>query len=421
MMRSVSLTKTEKSWIMYDIGNSAFILMLSTIIPIYFNSLAGDDLSSVDYLAYWGYAASIATVACAVLGPILGTYSDRKGMKIKMFVGVLGVGIIGCAVLGFVNAWVSFLAVLIVTRLAYSLSLIFYDSMIVDVTKAERADKISSAGYAWGYIGSCIPFVVCLVLILWCDSFGLTMGEATTISMIIIAAWWLMASIPLIRVYKQSHYISKEESEGALRVLAKTISNARSEKKAFLFLIAFFFFIDGVYTIIEMATAYGEAIGLDSTMLLIALLITQIVAFPCTIAFGRFSSRFDASHLICACIIAYIGITLYAVFLDNITEFFILACLVGMFQGGIQALSRSYFAKIIPPDRSGEFFGLMDIFGKGASFMGTMMVSFVSQATGHMSLGIMSIVVLFVVGLVLFIKAASIPSNEERGPVTDAS
>ncbi len=409
-MSGFGLTRTERSWVMYDVGNSAFTLMLSTIVPIYFNSVAGEELSSVDYLAYWGYAASIATLLCAVLGPVLGSYSDRSGWRMRMFVAVLGIGVIGCAALGFVNAWLAFLVVLVITRLGYSLSLVFYDSMLVDVTRPSRSDRVSAAGYAWGYIGSCVPFVACLVLILGCDLMGITMGQAMTVSMIVIAAWWVAASIPLIRNYRQVHSVDAH-SEGAFRTLTRTIRNARSEKKAFLFLVAFFFYIDGVYTIIEMATAYGQAIGLDTSMLLVALLMTQIVAFPCTIAFGRLSSRFDTGRLIAVCVVAYMLITVVAFFMTNIAQFFALAFLVGMFQGGIQALSRSHFSRIIPPERSGEFFGLMDIFGKGASFTGTLVVSAVSQATGETSIGILSLVVLFAMGLVLLFRSVRTPSD----------
>lgn len=412
---SLKLTRTERSWVLYDVGNSAFTLMLSTIIPIYFNSIAGEELSSVDYLAYWGYAASIATVLCAVLGPFLGAVSDRRGMKIRMFSCVLAVGVIGCAALGFVNEWLVFLIVLVITRLGYSLSLVFYDSMLVDVSSPQSMHNVSALGYAWGYIGSCIPFVVCLVLILGCESFGITMGTAMTISLVIIAAWWVVFTIPLLRRYRQTHYVEgRESSLNAFRLLAATLRNARSEKKAFMFLIAFFFFIDGVYTIIEMATAYGEAIGLDTTMLLVALLVTQIVAFPCTIAFGRLAQGRNIVRLLMVCIFAYACITIYASVMDNITQFFVLAICVGVFQGGIQAMSRSYFSRIIPPEKSGEFFGLMDIFGKGASFMGTFMVSAMSQLTGSMSLGILSLVVLFIVGFLVLMVVTRIPDPERH-------
>ena len=421
-MASLNLTGTERSWILYDVGNSAFTLMLSTIIPIYFNSIAGEDLDSVDYLAYWGYAASIATVLCALLGPLLGTVADRRGMKIRLFSAALAVGVIGCAVLGFVNEWLVFLIVLVVTRLGYSLSLVFYDSMLVDVSPVENMHRVSAAGYAWGYIGSCIPFVVCLVLILGCDSFGITMGSAMTISLIIIAAWWIVMTLPLLRRYRQTHYVEDGKSSlNVFRMLGGTVRNARSEKKAFLFLVAFFFFIDGVYTIIEMATAYGEALGLDSTMLLVALLVTQVVAFPCTIAFGRLAQDRSIVKLLVTCIVAYMCITIYASTMDSIVQFFILAVCVGVFQGGIQAMSRSYFSQIIPPEKAGEFFGLMDIFGKGASFMGTFMVSAISQFTGSMSLGILSLVVLFLVGLTILLFLSRMPDVKRPDPAVTSA
>ena len=288
---SLKLTGTERSWVLYDVGNSAFTLMLSTIIPIYFNSIAGEDLS-------------------ALMGPFLGAVSDRRGMKIRLFSCVLAVGVIGCAVLGFVNEWLVFLVVLVITRLGYSLSLVLYDSMLVDVSAPHSMHTVSALGYAWGYIGSCVPFVVCLVLILGCDSFGITMGTAMTISLVIIAAWWTVFAVPLLRRYRQTHHVEgRESSLNAFRMLASTVRNARSEKKAFVFLIAFFFFIDGVYTIIEMATAYGEAIGLDTTMLLVALLVTQVVAFPCTIAFGRLARGRNVVRLLMVCILAYACIT----------------------------------------------------------------------------------------------------------------
>ena len=411
--RGLGLTEQERSWVMYDVGNSAFVLMLSTIIPIFFYAIAEGDLDEVTYLAYWGYAASAATLICAVLGPVLGTYSDRSGWKVRMFTAVLGVGAIACALLGFIQSWLAFLVVLVVARLGLSLSLVFYDSMLVDVTDPERSDKVSAHGYAWGYIGSCVPFVVCLVLILFCDSFGMTMSQAMMVSMLITAAWWVAASIPLIKGYRQRHSIPKEEAKGALRTLYQSIKNARSEKKAFLFLVAFFFYIDGVYTVIEEATAYGTAMGLDTYGLLVALLVTQIVAFPCTIVFGRLTAKYDTAKLIGLCIVAYVGIVFFASYMSNITEFFVLAICVGVFQGGIQAMSRSYFARIVPPERSGEFFGLMDIFGKGATFMGTMTVSTVTLLTGSSSIGVLSIAAFLVIGLVLFVMTMRTPSSRD--------
>jgi UMF1 family MFS transporter len=278
--------------------------------------------------------------------------------------------------------------------------------MLPDITSEERMDYVSTQGYAWGYIGSCVPFILCLIIVLNSDKFGLSMGTAMMISFVIIAVWWVGATLPLLKTYKQKHYVEKPEHvvKESFGRIGHTLKNARQHKRAFLFLLAFFFYIDGVYTIIDMATAYGTALGLSSTSLLLALLVTQFVAFPFAILFGRLSSKFDSARLITVCILAYLGITIFAMFLVSQIQFWILAILVGMFQGGIQALSRSYFTKIIPANMSGEFFGLMDICGKGASFVGTTLVGIVSQMTNSVNLGVGVLTLMFIIGLFLFTK-----------------
>ena len=403
------LTKQEKNWILYDVGNSAFTLLVSTIMPIYFNHLAGTaGLSDVDYLAYWGYAASISTLLVAFLGPIFGTMADYKGYKKPIFIAFLAVGAVGCISLGLAKQWMLFLVLFIIAKVGYSGSLIFYDSMLGDVTEEDRIDNVSSLGYAWGYIGSCLPFVACLVPVLFCDGLGISMPTAMMIAFCITALWWVGMSLPLLKTYQQKHYV--ERRPGAMAAsfsrLWNTLKNARHEKKAFLFLLAFFFYIDGVYTIIDMATAYGSALGLDSTGLLLALLVTQIVAFPFAILFGRLAKKYNTEKLISICIIAYFGIAVFAIFLRSQWQFWMLAVMVGMFQGGIQALSRSYFTRIIPAQQSGEYFGLLDICGKGAAFLGTTIVSTVTKLTNNMSLGVGMIAILFIIGFLLFRMAA---------------
>ncbi len=412
-MNKLKLTPAERSWVLYDVGNSAFTLLIATIIPIYFNFLAEEaGLSNVQYLAYWGYAASAATLLVAVLGPVFGTLADTQGYKKPIFLLFLGVGLIGCIALGFAAHWLWFLLIFVVARVGYSGSLIFYDSMLSDITDADRMDHVSSQGYAWGYIGSCIPFAGCLVLVLGAGALGLSMVTAMGLSFGITALWWLGFTLPLLRRYEQKHFVERQPHaiRESFARLGRTLASVRQEKKIFLFLLAFFFYIDGVYTIIDMATAYGEALGLDSTGLLLALLLTQVVAFPFAILFGRLARKFSGDQLIPLCILAYFGIAVFAMFLRTQAQFWMLAVLVGMFQGGIQALSRSYFARIIPSSQSGEYFGLLDICGKGASFMGTTVVSVVSQITGNISLGVGMIALLFLVGLILFRQASRIPS-----------
>lgn len=401
----MKMTREERSWVLYDVGNSAFVLLVSTIMPLYFNYLAGSaGLLDSDYLAYWGYAASIATIIVAVMGPVVGTMADMKGFKKILFTISMLVGAAGCISLGFAKQWLVFLGIFIIAKSGFASSLIFYDAMLTDVTDDERMDEVSSQGYAWGYIGSCIPFIACLALVLGSDKIGLSMENAMAVSFTIVAVWWIVMTLPLLKTYRQRHYVERKPHavKDSFTRIGRTLVNARKEKKIFLFLIAFFFYIDGVYTIIDMATAYGSALGLDSTGLLLALLVTQLVAFPSTIIFGKLAKRFNTEKLILVCISAYLFIAIFAIFLATQLQFWILAVLVGMFQGGVQALSRSYFAKIIPAEQAGEYFGLMDICGKGAAFLGTTVVGVVTQITGSMSKGVGMISVFFVVGIVFF-------------------
>ena len=399
------LTKQERNWVLYDVGNSAFIMLTSTIMPIYFNHLAGQaGLASHEYLAYWGYAASVVTAIIVLLGPTLGALADTRNFKKKIWLAFVMLGVVGCTVLGGIQHWLVFLLVFVLAKVGYSGSLIFYDAMLGDVTTVERMDKVSSAGYAWGYIGSCIPFVVSLLLVLGYKSIGLSFGTAMFAAFAVTGLWWLAMSLPLLKTYHQTHYV--EVTEGALSAslkrLVHTLRDMKNHRHVLLFVLAFFFYIDGVYTIIDMATAYGQALGLDSTGLLLALLVTQIVAFPFALLYGRLAQRFKTENIITVCIVGYIAIAVYAIFLKTQFQFWVLAVCVGMFQGGIQALSRSYFAKIVPSEKSGEYFGLLDICGKGAAFLGTTLVSVLTHATGDASKGVSAITVLIVLGLILF-------------------
>jgi len=408
------LDKTERSWVMYDVGNSAFTLLVCTIIPIYFNGIASNTgLSDAQYVAYWSYATSIATVIVALLGPFIGTVADFNGAKRKIFSISVLVGVVGCVVLSFISAWIWFLALFIVAKAAYSVSLVVYDSMLTDVTNPERMDEVSSKGFAFGYIGSCVPFILSLVPVLLSQNGVMPTKVAMPLAFIIIAAWWCAFSIPLWKNYNQTHYISAERfSAGAgFKSLGATFKEILRNKKVLLFLLAFFFYIDGVYTIIDEATTFGTALGLNTTWLLVALLATQVVAFPSAILLGKLAKKVKNEYIIGGCIIAYLAISVYAIFLHHIYQFWILAVCVGLFQGTIQALSRSYYAKIIPPEKSGEYFGVYDVFGKGASFLGTFLVGLISNLTGEPNYAVGSLAVMFAIGLAMFIAAVKINSK----------
>lgn len=414
------LTPLEKSWVLYDVGNSAFILLVSTIIPIFFESLCADGgLSNAQYLSTWSFLGSISTLIVSFIGPVCGAMADCKRCKKRIFVLSMALGALSCAALGTAWSWLSFAVIFVIAKVGYNSANVFYDAMLPEVAAPERMDNVSSLGYAFGYIGSVIPFVLCLLVVLGNEVIGISMGTAMTIAFAVTALWWIGCTVPLLKKYKQTAYVETKGNpvSDAFRRLWKTFQDSRKHKHIFLYLLAFFFFIDGVYTIIEMATAYGTSLGLDNTGLLLALLWTQIVAFPCAIIFGRLAAKHDTGKLIKACILCYTGITLFAVFLMHQWQFWLLATLVGMFQGGIQALSRSYLGKIVPPEQSGEYYGLMDICGKGASFLGMFLVGVVSRFTDGLtfrvlgielksqSLAVASLVVIFIIGYVLFCKA----------------
>ena len=403
------LTPREKRWIAYDVGNSAFVLLSTAVVPIYANSLleaAGQD----NIVSTWGYAQTVASLVIALLMPILGSIADVQGMKIKFFLGFFLTGVVMCLGMSLPLGWLAFLVVYVLATIGLNGSLTFYDSMLIDTTSNERMDKVSSHGYAWGYVGSTIPFIVCIAVIFGGPALlNLDTATCTRISFLITAVWWVAFTVPLLRSYRQVHYRTTadhtaEAVRGTFRELAGTFRRIAHDRSLLLFMIAFFFYIDAVNTVISMSTSYGTQLGIDSTQLVIALLVTQFVAFPCAILYGRLAGRFGAKRMIVIAVIAYLGIVMFAAFfLKTAVEFWILAILVGMFQGGIQALSRSYYGKIIPKDHANEYYGFYDIFGKTASVLGTFLVATTTAVTGNASFGVLSIAVLLVAALVLLL------------------
>ena len=398
------LNKQERSWVMYDVGNSAFVMLSTALIPIYFSSIAEPGSSVV---VAWGYAETVASLILALLMPFLGSLADLQGNKKKFLVGFIGTGAVACAALGIPEHALAFLVLYVVSSVMLNGSMVFYDAFLVDATTEDRYDQVSSHGYAWGYIGSCIPFIACLAVVLGGPAIGIDTMLGMKIAFIITALWWVAFSIPIIRNVHQTHF--KERTPHLFRTtfsgLARTIRDIGRDKRILMYMLAYFFYIDGVHTIIKMSTSYGTDLGIDSTQLVLALLMTQFVAFPAAIAYGRLSSRFGTRRMLLIAVGAYFCITLFAAFfLTSAVEFWILAFFVGLFQGGIQALSRSEFGKIIPKERANEYYGFFDIFGKYAAVMGTFLVSVFTQLTGSSSFGVLSISVLFVVGFILLLR-----------------
>ncbi len=395
------LTRQEKSWVLYDVGNSAFVLLATALIPVYFKALAEPGSSVV---VAWGYAETVASLILALLMPVLGSLADLKGNKKKFFAGFVGTGATALAALGIPVGALAFLVVYVVASIMLNGSMVFYDAFLVDATTDDRYDEVSAQGYAWGYIGSCVPFIACLAVVLAGPSVGIPLDVGMRISFVVTAVWWVAFSIPLLRNVHQTHFkerpihLFKDTFSGLWRTLKRMFGDRRLR----LFMLAFFFYIDGVHTIIKMSTSYGTDLGIDATQLVLALLVTQFVAFPSAIVYGRLSTRFGTKRMLLVAIAAYFCITLFAaLFLRAALEFWILALCVGLFQGGIQALSRSEFGKLIPKEHANEYYGFFDIFGKYAAVMGTLLVSVFTQITGNSSIGVLSIAVLFALGFVL--------------------
>ena len=410
-MARAKLTRQERSWVLYDVGNSAFVLLATALIPVYFASIAEEGSSVV---VAWGYAETVASLVLALLMPVLGSLADLKGNKKKFFIGTVGTGAIALAALGIPTAAMAFLVLYVVASIMLNGSMVFYDAFLVDATDDERYDEVSSQGYAWGYIGSCVPFIACLAVVLGGPSIGIPMDVGMKIAFLITAVWWVAFSIPLIRNVHQTHF--KERPAHLIRDtfggLARTLKRIFKDKRLRYFMLAFFCYIDGVHTIIKMSTSYGTDLGIDATQLVLALLVTQFVAFPSAIAYGRLSTRFGTKRMLLVAVFAYFCITLFAAFfLREALEFWILAICVGLFQGGIQALSRSEFGKLIPKEHANEYYGFFDIFGKYATIMGTLLVSVFTQVTGSSSIGVLSVAVLFIVGFVLLLK---MPEEDAR-------
>ena len=405
------MTRSERSWILYDWANSAYSLTVTAaVFPIFFKTTAASGMEGYQSTAAWGYANSLATVTIALLAPILGTIADYPGRKKRFLAGFLILGV--CATLSLVlireGRWLMALALYVFSALGFAGANVFYDALLVDVTTRERMDWVSASGFAYGYIGSTIPFILGMLVIVGYRPLGLPgPGTGIRLAFAITAFWWALFSIPILRNVHQIHSVSPSATPVAdsFRRIGATFGDIRRYRSSFVFLAAYFFYIDGVGTIIKMATAVGTDIGIDANMLLVILLATQLVAFPFALLYGRLARRFSARRMLFVGVGAYCVIVIIAYYLPSFASggtrllmFWILAMMVATSQGGIQALSRSFFGKLIPADRAAEFFGFYNIFGKFAAIMGPALVGLFSQVTGRTGGGVLSLLVLFLVG-----------------------
>lgn len=402
----MKLTKEEKSWILYDCANSAYSIAITTaLLPAIFGMFKNVG-SSMDL----GYFNTMASVIVAILSPILGTIADYKDKKKRFFIFFFITGVIFTASLALVppesGLWQLLAIFYVLSAVGFSGANIFYDSFLVDVSTDERMDKVSTRGFAFGYISSVIPFAISLVMIL---VLGMDKAIGYQIGFIITAVWWGLFTIPIIKNVYQKHYIEPEPHPviNSFKRLAGTFKNIKQHKQVLIFLIAYFLYIDGVDTIIKMVVPYATTVlgtdSIDTFALLAILLIIQIIAFPFAIIYGNFAKKYSARTMIIFGIFTYIISCIAAYFISSIWHVFVLGALVGSAQGGIQALSRSYYAKIIPKQNSNEFFGFYNIFGKFAAIIGPMLMALTATITGNAKLSILAIIPLFIAGLFVFI------------------
>ena len=384
-------TKQEISWMMYDWANSAHSVIVVTLLPIFFDTVAGYTADSVSSMSTWGYATSIAMAIVALSAPFLGVFGDIRGMRKRLFALFVGIGVVAVALLSF-TPMMDFmsstaaagrvagliLALYIVSVIGFDASAIYYDAFLTDITTPERMDRVSTMGYGLGYIGgSTIPLVIFLLM----NLAGVPMLTCLAVIFAITAVWWLVFSLPLLKNCRQTSGKPYEKGDvgRSLRGVGATVREIIANKPMLVYILAYFFYIDGVHTVISMATTYGTNLGLDDTGMMLALLLVQILGLPFCLLYIRLAARFGARAMVGVGVCVYMFICVLAFFMRELWQFWLLAVLCATSQGGIQALSRSMFGKLLPDkDRSGEFFGFFDIFGKFSSIMGPALVGFVS-------------------------------------------
>lgn len=396
-------SKKELSWILYDCGNSAYSVAITTaLFPVYFQMIGGSGMNL-------GYYNSFASIIIAVISPVLGTIADFRGMKKKLFNLFSLVAIFSTFLLSISHSisLTALMAFFIISNVTFAASNIFYDSFLVDVCVDERMDKVSTSGFAYGYIASVIPFVFSLVIILL---FGMKNTLGYQIGFIITSIWWFLFTVPMYKNVDQIYGVapSKRPFRESFLTIFTTLKDIKKHKIVAIFLFSYFLYIDGVDTIIKMVVPYAQSVldakKFDTIMLLAILVYVQIVAFPFAIIYGKLAEKFGTKRMISIGIFTYMICVIFAYFMSSLFHVFILSTFIASAQGGIQALSRSYFAKIIPKENSNEFFGFYNIFGKFAAIIGPLIMSVITTITNNPRYSILGIIPLFVIGYLVMLK-----------------
>ena len=394
-------SKKYYSWVLYDWANSAYAtIVLAGFFPIIYAEYFASSLSDSERTLYLGASNSIASIVLIFIAPIFGLLSDKFSNK-KIFLSIFAIlSILSTSLLSIISQDSYVIASLFfsISLLGFMMSNVFYDSMLLNFN-SQKYDSISSVGYALGYLGGGLAFVISLLFLYFQTNSTIELIYSKKIVFLFAGLWWLIFMIPLLLFWKDDKRITKTTS------LIDTFKEIKLDKTIFYFLVAYWIYIDGVDTIIRMAINYGLTIGFGSTDLLIALLVTQFVAFPGTLFISWLSSIYSCERAIIGCLLIYIIISVLAYYLDTILEFYLIASLIGLVQGGIQALSRSYYARLIPNNKHSEYFGIYNMLGKFAALLGPLLVGLITFLTNDPRIGILSISIFFIVGIILFVHS----------------
>lgn len=400
-------------WAFYDWANSAFATtVMAGFFPIFFKSYWANDLSNAESTFVIGSANSLVGLLIAVSAPVLGAFADAGNSKKKLLLTFAILGIFSTGYLFFIpeSSWKFAITFYAIGVIGFSGGNIFYDALLVSVAKDHERNKVSSLGFSLGYLGGGLLFLVNVLMFSFPGFFGLQSEiEAILWSFLSVAIWWSIFTIPLMTGVKEPSISMNNKSffktvKDAFKSLYETSKSIKNYKSAGVFLLAYFLYMDGVDTIIRMATSYGSDIGLSAQSMIGALLLTQFIGFPATLIFGRYADKFGHKETLSFAIIIYIGVVIFSAQMDSAMEFFIMASVIGLVQGGVQAISRSYFSSLIPENKAAEFFGFYNFIGKSSVFIGPFMVSGIALLTDSPSLGILSLLLLFIPGLIILRK-----------------
>jgi UMF1 family MFS transporter len=417
------------SWAFYDWANSAFATtVMAAFFPVFLQRYWSTGVDPTVTTSRLGFAAGVAGLVVALLAPVLGAIADRGRRRKRFLVAWSLFGIFSTAALWFVGQgnWIPAVCLFIAGTVGFSAANVFYDAMLLDVAAPNELDRVSAFGYALGYLGGGLLFAVNVLMTLKPHWFGLAdAAEAVRVSFLTVAVWWLVFMIPLMLNVRESDAVVRAPSgRGAVRQgigeLLQTVRELRSHRQIVLFLVAYWLYIDGVNTIIKMAVDYGAALGLPTSSLMTALLLTQFVAFPAALAFGWVGDRIGARRGILIGLTVYGLATVYASVLDSLSEFYALAVVIGLVQGGVQSLSRSFFGRLVPAGKGGEFFGFYNMMGKFATVVGPVLVALVALQTGSSRASILALVILFVAGGLVLLMVRD-PAQSRPGQAAGSS